>query len=127
MDFLARLAVCVVCLCASSATVCAEDAKAPAAATAASGTLGTVERLDPRIDEYVPKDATIEKLAEGLDWSEGPVWVKDGSYLLFSDIPRNVVLRWSADKGLSEFLKPSGFTGKEAPAGIKEPGSNGLA
>jgi gluconolactonase len=79
------------------------------------------------MDAYVPKDAKIEKLAEGLDWAEGPVWVKDGGYLLFSDVPHNVVHRWSPDKGLSEFLKPSGFTGKEAPAGIKEPGSNGLA
>ena len=89
-------------------------------------TIGTVERLDPKLDDYIAPDAKIEKLAEGFEWAEGPVWVKDGGYLLFSDIPHNVVHRWSADKGLSEFLKPSGFTGKQPPEGTKEPGSNGL-
>jgi gluconolactonase len=88
-------------------------------------TIGTVERLDPRFDEYVPKDAKIEKLAEGFKWAEGPTWVKDGGYLLFSDVPNNVIHRWSADKGISDFLKPSGYTGKEPPTQV-EPGSNGL-
>jgi gluconolactonase len=89
-------------------------------------TIGAVERLDPKLDEYIPKDARIEKLAEGFEWAEGPVWVRDGGYLLFSDVPNNVVHRWSPDKGLSEFLKPSGFTGEKLPEGTKEPGSNGL-
>jgi gluconolactonase len=88
-------------------------------------TIGSLERLDPRFDEYVPKDAKIEKLAEGFKWAEGPTWVKDGSYLLFSDVPNNVIHRWSADKGISDFLKPSGYTGKEPPQQV-EPGSNGL-
>jgi gluconolactonase len=88
-------------------------------------TIGTVERLDPKFDEYVPKDAKIEKLAEGFKWAEGPTWVKDGGYLLFSDVPNNVIHRWSADKGISDFLKPSGYTGKEPPTQV-EPGSNGL-
>lgn len=87
--------------------------------------IGVIERLDPKLDEYVSPDARIEKLAEGFDWAEGPVWVKDGGYLLFSDVPKNVVHRWSPDKGVSEFLKPSGYTSQEpAPAG--EQGSNGL-
>ena len=96
------------------------------ASAAEPATIGTVERLDSKLDEYIAKDAKIEKLAEGFEWAEGPAWVKDGGYLLFSDVPKNVVHRWSADKGLSEFLKPSGYTGKE-PAVGNEPGSNGLA
>ncbi|MGQ0634071.1 MAG: SMP-30/gluconolactonase/LRE family protein [Planctomycetaceae bacterium] len=87
-------------------------------------TLGKIERLDPKFDTLVPKDAKIEILASGFTWSEGPVWVKDGGYLLFSDIPRNSVFRWKAGEGISLFLHPSGYTGK-AFYGL-EPGCNGL-
>jgi len=89
--------------------------------------LGTIERKDAAFDKLIPKDAVIEILAEGFDWSEGPVWVKEkaGGHLLFSDIPKNMIWKWSAKDGLKEFLKPSGYTGKEKFAG-KEPGSNGL-
>jgi hypothetical protein len=41
-----------------------------------------IERLDPALDRLVPADAVIEVLAGGYDWTEGPVWVKDGGYLL---------------------------------------------
>ena len=88
-------------------------------------TLGTIERISPRLDDLIPKDARVEQIAEGFDWSEGPVWVKEGSFLLFSDVPRNTVYRWYEGGGISEFLKPSGYTGKEERGG--EPGSNGLA
>lgn len=88
-------------------------------------TVGSFERKEPRFDEIIPKDATIEVLAAGFKWAEGPVWVKDGGYLLFSDIPNNAVMKWSAKDGLSQFLKPSGYTGKEPFTG-PEPGSNGL-
>jgi gluconolactonase len=90
-------------------------------------TIGSIDRKDPRLDALIPKDAVIEVLAEGFKWTEGPVWVKqDGGYLLFSDIPNNRVMKWSAKGGLSEFLKPSGYTGKAKFEGV-EPGSNGLA
>jgi gluconolactonase len=89
--------------------------------------LGKIERLDPKFDELVPKDAVIEVLAGGFRWSEGPVWVKDGGYLLFSDIPNNRVCKWSEKEGLKEnFLKPSGFT-TNAKFDGSEPGANGLA
>ena len=50
-----------------------------------SPTLGTIERLDPRLDQIVPKDARVERIAEGFDWSEGPVWDRRGGYLLLID------------------------------------------
>ncbi len=87
-------------------------------------TLGTIERLDPRFDAIVPKDARVERIAEGYDWSEGPVWDKASQSLLFSDVPMNTVFQWKDGKGVSVFLKPSGYTG-DAPRG-GEPGSNGL-
>ena len=87
--------------------------------------IGVIERFEPEFDRLVPASARIEKLAEGFSWSEGPVWVPSGAYLLFSDIPRNVVFRWKEGEGLSEFLRPSGYTGPSEPG--REPGSNGLA
>jgi gluconolactonase len=89
-------------------------------------TLGGFDRKDPKFDELIPRDAKIEVLAGGFKWTEGPVWVKDGGHLLFSDIPNNVVYKWSPKDGLKEFLKPSGYTGKPKFEG-HEPGSNGLA
>jgi len=86
---------------------------------------GTVERLDPRLDALVPADARIEVVASGFEWAEGPVWVPgDGGALLFSDVPRNQILRWSEREGLSVYLEPSGYTGVGEYSG--EPGSNGL-
>ncbi len=89
--------------------------------------LGTIERFDPRFDKLVPPGATMEVLAEGYDWSEGPAWDRKGKFLLFSDVPANTVFKWSGTSDTpapSVFLKPSGYTGK-APRG-GEPGSNGL-
>lgn len=87
-------------------------------------TIGQIVRTDPRLDKLIPKDAQIEVLASGFVWAEGPVWVKDGSYLLFSDVPQNTVFRWSEKDGLTTFLKPSGYTGNGHYS--DEPGSNGL-
>jgi gluconolactonase len=82
-------------------------------------------RLDPRFDGLVPPDAKLEKIAEGFTWVEGPVWDRQGRYLLFSDIPANAVYKWKEGEGVSLFLKPSGYTGVVPFAGA-EPGSNGL-
>ncbi len=86
--------------------------------------IGTIERIDPRFDRIVPQDARIEKLAEGFDWSEGPVWSKKARDVLFSDVPRNAIFRWSEGKEVHVFLSPSGFTGSNPKGG--EQGSNGL-
>src|SRR5262245_28441524 len=67
-------------------------------------TLGTIERVDARFDQLVPRDARVERIAEGFDWSEGPVWDLNGKYLLFSDVPRNTVFKWQEGKGASVFL-----------------------
>jgi gluconolactonase len=88
-------------------------------------TLGEVVRTDPAINELIEADAKIEVLASGFEWSEGPVWVpRDGGYLLFSDVPKNTVFKWSEKEGLSEFLNPSGYTGIGRYS--DERGSNGL-
>lgn len=93
-------------------------------------TIGSIDRFDDKIGDLIPEGAEIEVLASGLDWSEGPVWMPEegnrfGGFLLFSDIPHNVVLKWQEGVGLSTYLQPSGYTGV-ANYG-REPGSNGLA
>ena len=88
-------------------------------------TFGYLEKLDPAFDEIVPPTTKIEIIAQGFTWSEGPVWVPDQQCLLFSDVPRNVVYKWTEADGLSTFLKPSGYTGTKPRSGGK--GSNGLA
>lgn len=87
-------------------------------------TFGTILRKDARFDKLIPPSAQLEKLAGGFEWSEGPVWAREGGYLLFSDIPNNAVMRWKEGEGTSVFLKPAGYTGAAARQG--EPGSNGL-
>jgi gluconolactonase len=87
-------------------------------------TMGKVISKDPRFDKLIPKGAKIEVLAGGFQWTEGPVWLRDGGFLLFSDIPNNTINKWKEGEGISVFLKPSGYTGAKERGG--EPGSNGL-
>lgn len=86
--------------------------------------VGSIERNDPALDTLIAADAKIELLASGFSWSEGPVWVRRGAYLLFSDVPRNVVFKWKEGERTSEYITPSGYTGAAPRTG--EPGSNGL-
>src|SRR5437867_1310411 len=65
------------------------NTNAPMIPTNGSGTLGTIERLDPALDQLLAKDAKLEILAQGLDWAEGPVWDARHGRLIFSDVPQN--------------------------------------
>src|SRR5271166_4931572 len=70
-----------------------------------------VEIIDPRFAKYVVISAAVERLYTGARWAEGPVWIADGRYLLFSDIPNNRMLRWLEDTGeVSVFRSPSNFS-----------------
>lgn len=99
------------------------------------GTIGHVETLDEQMGSLFAGDAKFEVLARGFTWTEGPLWVPaeasvDGcdspsGCLLFSDIPRNTIFRWTPGRGIDTFLNPSGYTGVQY-YGL-EPGSNGLA
>jgi gluconolactonase len=91
----------------------------------AAESYASLESLDHRFDALIPPDTKIQKIADDLEWSEGPLWDAGRKTLLFSDIPRNVVMQWNADKGVSRFLERSGYTGA-APFTGREPGSNGL-
>ncbi len=56
----------------------------------------------------VPEDATLDKIADGFQFVEGPVW-HPNEFLIFSDIPGNTVYKWDPATGTTEtFHKPSG-------------------
>jgi gluconolactonase len=103
-----------------------------AMSTAAAAQSPGVERVDPALDALLDATAQVEFLGEGYIWSEGPVWVPQGGFLLFSDVPNNVVHKYKDGEGVTEFLKPSGYTGSARPGGrtaqggVDEIGSNGL-
>jgi gluconolactonase len=98
--------------------------KTPDTADLKLPTIGSIERHDPALDKIVPANAVLEILAEGHEWTEGPVWVPALKSLLYSDIPRNAIYQWKEGSQASVWLKPSGFTGYSPRSG--ESGSNGL-
>jgi gluconolactonase len=87
-------------------------------------TIGSIERLDSAINKIVGKAPEFEILGEGYKWSEGPVWIPTENMLLFSDVPNNIVYKWSEGKGVEKYLTPSGYSGTGTYS--NEPGSNGL-
>jgi len=75
---------------------------------------GEIVRLDPALDSLIAPSAQIEKLADGFGFVEGPVWVHTTApgFLIFSDIPANVIDKWNPQDGkVSVFLTKSGFAG----------------
>ncbi|AVS78089.1 gluconolactonase [Paracidovorax avenae] len=70
-----------------------------------------VQVLDPSFAKYRLFNSTVEQVATGLRWAEGPVWFGDGRYLLVSDIPNNRIVRWDEATGqLGVFRQPSNFS-----------------
>ncbi|WP_298532335.1 sulfatase-like hydrolase/transferase [uncultured Algibacter sp.] len=91
-------------------------------------TYGWVERLDPGLDTIISKHARIDLVAEGFNWSEGPVWLPHKKTLLFTDVPENKVYQWNDIKGLSLYLEPSGYTGPQIDPWTRGgKGANGLS
>lgn len=89
-----------------------------------------VVRNDPALDEIVGPNPKVFKLAEGFQFTEGPVWInKDGGYLLFSDPNANTIYKYAPngaqDGKLEVFRTPSGYSGADV-AEYGQPGSNGL-
>jgi gluconolactonase len=85
-----------------------------------SATQAKIERLDPAIDQIVPADPILQKVASGFSWTEGPIWMQ-GDYLLFSDIPSYSIRKWTLDGLVSVFRKPGGYAGS---GGVNDFGSD---
>ena len=86
--------------------------------------LGFIEKYDDELDEVLNSEAVPIIIGEGFQWSEGPVWVDEHQFLLFSDVPANTIYRWTESDGVQSYLEPSGYTGTSGRGG--EIGSNGL-
>ena len=68
----------------------------------------SVKIIDPSFARYRIAQTKVERIASGMRWCEGPVWIGDGRYLLWSDIPNNRIMKWDEETGrVSVFRKPS--------------------
>ena len=71
----------------------------------------SVQVLDPQFAKYRIYSSSVEQIATGMRWAEGPVWFGDGRYLLVSDIPNNRIMRWDEATGAwGVFRQPSNFS-----------------
>ncbi len=103
-----------------------KNGKAPVALTPSEVNVEVI-RNDPAIDQVVPPNAKLFKLAEGFKFTEGPVWDRKGNYLLFSDPNSNLIYKYSPenDGTLTVFRERSGYEGSDISE-YGQPGSNGL-
>jgi gluconolactonase len=67
------------------------------------------EIRDPRFARYILSNATLETLASGFRWIEGPVWMGDANCLLFQDLPNDRTMRWTEGLGVSVYRSPSNY------------------
>ncbi len=108
---------------------CAENAGSQAETNSGDSTFKIaantgIEILDTEALNVLDTASKVENLAEGYEWTEGPLYIPGGDYLLFSDIPKNKVYKWKEGEGASLYLDSSGYSGPNIPE--REPGSNGL-
>jgi gluconolactonase len=115
-----RIFLALVCVCLFS---CKDDNK-NTNPSSGPNPLAVIESLDESFHQIIHDTARVEIIAEGCQWSEGPLWLDSYRTLLFSDIPENTIYKWSEQYGKQVYLKPSGYTGKDRRGG--ETGSNGL-
>lgn len=85
---------------------------------------GTIEFISDELSSAINKDAKVEKIVDGCQFTEGPLWIEKENMLLFSDVPANTIYKWTEANGKEVYLKPSGFTDSESRGGFM--GSNGL-
>jgi len=85
--------------------------------------VGSVRRFDAALDKLISPGVVIEKVTGNLQFAEGPLWLRNSGYLLFSDIPANAIMKWTSSGELSVFRKP--VFARAFPNGIQI-GSNGL-
>lgn len=76
-------------------------------------------------NELIAKDAKVEKIGGDFIWSEGPVWIKKGDYLLFTDVPGNTIYKFKEGEGITTWMTPSGHPDPK-PSYTSSQGANGL-
>ena len=83
--------------------------------------IGTIEFISDELNSLVKKDAKVEIVAEGFQFTEGPLWLNKQKMLLFSDVPANTIYKWTEAGGKEVYLKPGGYTGAEPRGGFMGP------
>ena len=88
-------------------------------------TYETIGKLDGVSEKLISSHAKIQKLGGNYQWSEGPVWIKNGDYLLFTDVPGNTIYKFKEDEGITTWMSPSGHPDPK-PSYTSSQGANGL-
>ena len=68
-----------------------------------------VQILDPSFREIPDLQSTLEQVATGMRWAEGPVYFPEGGYLLFSDIPNNRIMKYNEKDGSHRLPQPANY------------------
>jgi gluconolactonase len=110
-----------------SISACSKASEPPASTAASKATPANprVVRLDPAFDQLVAPNATIEKVATGFQFLEGPLWRSSGN-LWFSDLVGNILYQTTPDGKVTQLLNPGGDDRKETTKGGYI-GPNGMA
>ena len=116
--------VLLVSACGSSDVRSDGEGEVPAGPTPSASGAGTVLRLDPRFDALVTPGAVIEKVADEFVFTEGPVWIREESRLLFSDLGGNAIYEWTEADRAQVFIETYYDGASEGLAALS--GSNGL-
>ena len=66
-----------------------------------------IQAKSPALYDLVEEGSSVEQVGTGFTFTEGPIWVKEGGYLLFSDMPGDVRRKWSEDGGVVETMRPA--------------------
>ncbi len=86
--------------------------------------LASIEYDSEKLEKIISRDAKVEVLADGFQFTEGPYWIQKEQMLLFSDVPGNKVYKWTEEGGAEVYLDPGGYTGSVERGGFKGP--NGI-
>ena len=86
---------------------------------------GTIEFISDGLSAIIRKDAQVEVVARGFQFTEGPLWIDREKMLLLSDVPGNTIYKWTEARGKEVYVKPAGYTAEKERGGFMGP--NGLA
>ena len=82
---------------------------------------GTIEFIAKELSKLINKDAKVEIIAEGFQFTEGPLWLEKEKMLLLSDVPGNTIYKWTEAKGKEVYVKPGGYTDTAKRGGFMGP------
>ena len=86
---------------------------------------GTIEFISDELSQLIKKDAKLEVVAEGFQFTEGPLWIEKEKMLLLSDVPGNTIYKWTEANGKEVYVRPGGYTDTAKRGGFMGP--NALA